>query len=134
MKENSNELQLSLLALNPYKADTKAISKRRSILYEEMCQTAKPFSSLRQFQIEITKEKMIAKNESFKSICPIVFDYDLKYAAQNLLKFLLKTVSIKRQYDPKYNKAVYIKVTSPKIDNSALVEEFLKNKKEREVA
>lgn len=134
MIQNSNKLQEVLLALNPYKAESNELSRRRSILYIEMCHTVKLYSSLKQFQIEITKEKMAESNDCFKSLCPVVFDYDLVCAAKNLLTLLTKTQSIKKQYDPKYNKAVYVRESSTKEDYSARAKEFLDTKRKRAAA
>lgn len=131
MNKNYNELQSKVLELNPYQAGSNSLSRRRSILYQEMCYRLKPFSTLKQFQLEISKDGMSALHTIFSSLCPLVFDYDLKCVAKTLLAFLKEVQSIKREYDPKHNKPITKHDTPHKQNNSALVEEFLAKRNER---
>jgi hypothetical protein len=108
MGTNSNVLRDVLKVGNPYsKTGYNRLSRRRSILFEEMCSKFKPFSSMKQLRAEIKLEDLAIAHVDFYQHCPIKFELDLVCAAKNFLQLLKKLQSIERSYDPEFNKPIY---------------------------
>jgi len=135
MVTNSNDLCQILKLKNPYSnLGTTALSRRRYILFDEMCAIIKPYSGIKQFKSEIKLENLAKKHPDFNMLCTVIFNFDLNCAANNILQFLSEIQTTKRSYDPAFNKPIYKTERPPKPQVTELPIGYIVKKIERKAA
>lgn len=135
MITNSNELREILRLRNPYfNLGKHGLSRRRFILFEEMCVNIKPYSTIKQFKTEIKLANLAAKHPDFYSLCPVIFEFDFNCAVKNVLQLLKEIQTTERAYDPVFNKKVFKSKRPPKPEVTELPVGFKVRRIERRAA